>query len=285
MALERKISESLKEGYSISSLIERKERSRRGQRLRRELLSLMQLPCASRMLAGGTNVVAVEAGSALSLCIRLVCGHKLAKWTTNPITRLCSPWPPLHFRLCPLIRDLSKSPNQIFSHFPLLSSSSFPLFLILKYEMFRFHRLYLKLEISDIFPSRVFEYIQLLGASEGPILRVVDSENWKLGNYKVNGRKGRLGMEPWINSLPTLPRSRFNFRLETRLWIGRKSNSTCAPNIPSSSTKHRPLFVSNFFLRFRIRAPKTVRIFANFTRNRKNRRRSNETLDPLHLKR
>lgn len=61
--------------------------------------------------------------------------------------------------------------------------------------MFRFHRLYLKLEISDIFPSRVFEYIQLLGASEGPILRVVDSENWKLGNYKVNGRKGRLGME------------------------------------------------------------------------------------------
>lgn len=166
-----------------------------------------------------------------------------------------------------------------------LSSSSFPLFLILKYEMFRFHRLYLKLEISDIFPSRVFEYIQLLGASEGPILRVVDSENWKLGNYKVNGRKGRLGMEPWINSLPTLPRSRFNFRLETRLWIGRKSNSTCAPNIPSSSTKHRPLFVSNFFLRFRIRAPKTVRIFANFIRNRKNRRRSNETLDPLHLKR
>lgn len=254
MALERKISESLKEGYSISSLIERKERSRRGQRLRRELLSLMQLPCASRMLAGGTNVVAVEAGSALSLCIRLVCGHKLAKWTTNPITRLCSPWPPLHFRLCPLIRDLSKSPNQIFSYFPFLSSSSFPLFLILKYEMFRFHRLYLKLEISDIFPSRVFEYIQLLGASEGPILRVVDSENWKLGNYKVNGRKRRLGMEPWINSLPTLPRSRFNFRLETRLWIGRKSNSTCAPNIPSSSTKHRPLFVSNFFLRFRIRA-------------------------------
>lgn len=154
---------------------------------------------------------------------------------------------------CPLIRDLSKSPNQIFSYFPLLSSSSFPLFLILKYEMFRFHRLYLKLEISDIFPSRVFEYIQLLGASEGPILRVVDSENWKLGNYKVNGRKGRLGMEPWINSLPTLPRSRFNFRLETRLWIGRKWNSTCAPNIPSSSTKHRPLFVSNFFLRFRIR--------------------------------
>lgn len=257
MALERKISESLKEGYSISSLIERKERSRRGQRLRRELLSLTQLPCASRMLGGGTNVVAVEAGSALSLCIRLVCGHKLAKWTTNPITRLCSPWPPLHFRLCPLIRDLSKSPNQIFSYFPLLSSSSFPLFLILKYEMFRFHRLYLKLEISDIFPSRVFEYIQLLGASEGPILRVVDSENWKLGNYKVNGRKGRLGMEAWgtwINSLPTLPRSRFNFRLETRLWIGRKSNSTCAPNIPSSSTKHRPLFVSNFFLRFRIRA-------------------------------
>lgn len=127
--------------------------------------------------------------------------------------------------------------------------------------MFRFHRLYLKLEISDIFPSRVFEYIQLLGASEGPILRVVDSENWKLGNYKVNGRKGRLGMEPWINSLPRLPRSRFNLRLETRLWIGRKSNSTCAPNIPSSSTKHRPLFVSNFFLRFRIRAPKTVRIF------------------------
>lgn len=61
--------------------------------------------------------------------------------------------------------------------------------------MFRFHRLYLKLEISGIFPSRVFEYIQLLGASEGPILRVVDSENWKLGNYKVNGRKGRLGME------------------------------------------------------------------------------------------
>lgn len=106
--------------------------------------------------------------------------------------------------------------------------------------MFRFHRLYLKLEISDIFPSRVFEYIQLLGASEGPILRVVDSENWKLGNYKVNGRKGRLGIEPWINSLPTLPRSRFNLRLETRLWIGRKSNSTCAPNIPSSSTKHRP---------------------------------------------
>lgn len=132
-----------------------------------------------------------------------------------------------------------------------LSSSSFPLFLILKYEMFRFHRLYLKLEISEFFP---LEYIQLLGASEGPILRVVDSENWKLGNYKVNGRKGRLGMEPWINSLPRLPRSRFNFRLETRLWIGRKSNSTCAPNIPSSSTKHRPLFVSNFFLRFRIRA-------------------------------
>lgn len=28
----------------------------------------------------------------------------------------------------------------------------------------------------------------------------------------------------------------------------------------------------------------TVRIFANFIRNRKNRRRSNETLDPLHLK-
>lgn len=79
MALERKISESLKEGYSISSLIERKERSRRGQRLRRELLSLTQLPCASRMLGGGTNVVAVEAGSVLSLCIRLVCGHKLAK--------------------------------------------------------------------------------------------------------------------------------------------------------------------------------------------------------------
>lgn len=153
--------------------------------------------------------------------------------------------------------------------------------------MFRFHRLYLKLEISDIFPSRVLEYIQLLGASEGPILRVVDSENWKLGNYKVNGRKRRLGMEAWgtwINSLPTLPRSRFNFRLETRLWIGRKSNSTCAPNIPSSSTKHRPLFVSNFFLRSES-GQETVRIFANFIRNRKNRRRSNETLDPLHLKR
>lgn len=198
----------------------------------------MQLPCASRRLAGGTNVVAVEAGSALSLCIWLVCGHKLAKWTTNPITRLCSPWLPLHFRLCPLIRDLSKSPNQISPIPPLLSSL---LFLSVPSQfVFLFSSIMIssivscslrKFFLSSYVYSNIFRPAP--GSKEGPILRVVGSENSKLGNYKVNGRQGKaqIRMDPRgtsINSLPRFPRSRFeplNQKIEFNLHIPRTDPS------------------------------------------------------------
>lgn len=70
-------------------------------------------------------------------------------------------------------------------------------------------------------------------SKEGPILRVVGSENSKLGNYKVNGRQGKaqIRMDPRgtsINSLPRFPRSRFeplNQKIEFNLHIPRTDPS------------------------------------------------------------
>lgn len=77
----------------------------------------MQLhPCAS---TGGTKVVAVEASS---LRIGWCVATSRPASTTNPITRLCSPWPPLHSRLCLFIHpDLSEPPN--FTNFAFLSQT------------------------------------------------------------------------------------------------------------------------------------------------------------------
>lgn len=169
----------------------------------------MQLPCASRRLAGGTNVVAVEAGSALSLCIWLVCGHKLAKWTTNPITRLCSPWLPLHFRLCPLIRDLSKSPNQISPIPPLLSSLLFLSVLNLFSCSHRlwFHRLYLApLENFSSPPTCIQIYSdQLLEARKGQFYASLVPKTRNLEIIRLMAGKGRLRLEWTLEGLRLIP--------------------------------------------------------------------------------
>lgn len=56
---------------------------------------------------------------------RLVCGHKPASRTTNPITRLCSPWPPLHSRLCLFIHPVSSEPSNFTNFLPPSKHASF----------------------------------------------------------------------------------------------------------------------------------------------------------------
>lgn len=62
-------------------------------------------------------------GRGLVSAHRLVCvATSRPASTTNPITRLCSPWPPLHSRLCLFIHpDLSEPPN--FTNFAFLSQT------------------------------------------------------------------------------------------------------------------------------------------------------------------